>query len=85
VPDAIFIGGGTSDAALLDTAWRALRKGGRLVAHAVTTEGETALALFHVKHGGALTRLSVARLAGVGRFHRWHPQAPVTQFAVVKP
>ncbi|HEY1720484.1 MAG TPA: precorrin-6y C5,15-methyltransferase (decarboxylating) subunit CbiE [Magnetospirillaceae bacterium] len=83
-PDAIFVGGGTSDARILETAWRALRTGGRLVAHAVTIEGEAALTLFHVKHGGALTRLSIARLAGVGRFHRWHPQAPVTQYAVVK-
>jgi precorrin-6Y C5,15-methyltransferase (decarboxylating) len=83
-PDAIFVGGGTSDAKLLDAAWRALGKGGRLVAHAVTTEGEAALTLFHVKHGGALTRLSVSRLAAVGRFHRWHPQAPVTQYAVEK-
>ncbi len=70
---------------LLEDAWRALRPGGRLVAHAVTSEGEAALMLFHVKHGGALTRLSVSRLATVGRFHRWHPQAPVTQYAVVKP
>ncbi len=85
-PDAIFVGGGTSDRKLLDAAWRALPSGGRLVAHAVTSEGEAALLLFHVKQGGVLTRLAVSRLATVGRrFHRWHPQAPVTQYAVVKP
>jgi precorrin-6Y C5,15-methyltransferase (decarboxylating) len=79
-PDAIFVGGGTSNPALLAAAWRALPQGGRLVAHAVTTEGEAALTLFHVKHGGTLARLAVARLAAVGKFHCWHPQAPVTQY-----
>jgi len=84
-PDAIFIGGGTSDRALLDAAWKALLRGGRMVGHAVTAEGESALIAFHVKHKGELTRLSIARLAPVGRFRRWHPEAPVTQYKVVKP
>jgi precorrin-6Y C5,15-methyltransferase (decarboxylating) len=84
-PNAIFVGGGTSDRALLDTAWKSLLRGGRLVAHAVTAEGEAALIAFHVKHQGELVRLSVARLVPVGRFRRWHPQAPVTQYKVVKP
>jgi precorrin-6Y C5,15-methyltransferase (decarboxylating) len=84
-PDAVFVGGGTSDTQLLKAAWRALSNGGRLVAHAVTSEGEAALAAFHAEHGGTLTRLAVSRLATVGRFHRWHPQAPVTQYAAVKP
>lgn len=84
-PDAIFVGGGTSDAALLNAAWKALPKGGRLVAHAVTAEGESALIAFHVKHRGELVRLSIARLTPVGRFRRWYPQAPVTQYKAVKP
>jgi len=83
-PDAIFVGGGTSNPRLLEAAWKALKRGGRLVAHAVTAEGETSLAMFHAKHGGELVRISLARLAPVGRFRRWHPQAPVTQFKVVK-
>jgi len=83
-PDAIFVGGGTSDASILEKSWRALPKGGRLVAHAVTAEGEAALLAFHVKHKGQLTRLAVARLAPVGRFRRWHPEAPVTQYRAVK-
>ncbi len=84
-PDAIFVGGGTSDAKLLAAAWKALPSGGRFVAHAVTAEGEAALIAFHGRHGGALTKIAVARLAAVGRFHRWHPQAPVTQYAATKP
>ncbi|TIL65431.1 MAG: precorrin-6Y C5,15-methyltransferase (decarboxylating) subunit CbiT, partial [Mesorhizobium sp.] len=37
-PDAIFIGGGGSDAGVLEKAIKALRPGGRLVANAVTLE-----------------------------------------------
>ncbi len=83
-PDAIFVGGGTSNRALLDIAWKYLKADGHLVAHAVTAEGEAALIDFHGRHGGELTRLAIARLAPVGRFHRWHPQAPVTQYKGVK-
>ncbi len=39
-PDAVFIGGGVADAALVEACWRALRLGGRLVANVVTVEGE---------------------------------------------
>ncbi len=42
-PDAIFVGGGGSDPALLDACWAALRPGGRLVANAVTLQTEAAL------------------------------------------
>ena len=41
-PDAIFIGGGASDAGVLDAATRALRPGGRLVVNAVTLENRGA-------------------------------------------
>lgn len=84
-PDAVFVGGGTSDPKLLAAAWNALPRGGRLVAHAVTAEGEAALVAFQARRGGTLTKIAIARLAPVGRFRRWHPQAPVTQFAAVKP
>ncbi len=45
-PDAVFIGGGASDAGVLDAAVTALRPGGRLVVNAVTlaTEGAAARA-----------------------------------------
>ena len=38
--DAVFVGGGASDAGALDAAARALRAGGRLVVNAVTLETE---------------------------------------------
>ena len=79
-PDAVFVGGGVSAPGVLDACWAALRPGGRLVANAVTTEGEAALIALHARFGGQMTRLSVSRLAPVGGFHTWHPAMPVTQF-----
>jgi precorrin-6B C5,15-methyltransferase / cobalt-precorrin-6B C5,C15-methyltransferase len=84
-PDAIFVGGGVSVPGLLIELWRRLNPGGRLVANAVTAEGEAALLAFHATNGGSLTRLAVARLAPVGGFHSWHPAMPVTQYKGVKP
>ena len=42
-PDAVFIGGGAGTEGLFEACWRALVPGGRLVANAVTLEGEQAL------------------------------------------
>ena len=83
-PDAIFVGGGVSVPGVLDACWAALAPGGKLVANAVTAEGEAALLAFHASHGGELTRLSVARLGAVGQFHSWHAAMPVTQYLGVK-
>lgn len=83
-PDAVFIGGGTGRARIIDAAWSALKSGGRLVAHAVTVEGELALAAGFQAHGGEMTRLSVQRLQPVGGLHGWKPLMPVTQWRAVK-
>ncbi|WP_096704619.1 precorrin-6y C5,15-methyltransferase (decarboxylating) subunit CbiE [Magnetospirillum sp. 15-1] len=79
-PHAIFVGGGVSEAGLLDICWSALGRGGRLVANAVTMEGEAALVALYGLHGGEMTRLSVAHLDRVGGFHAWHPALPVTRY-----
>jgi precorrin-6Y C5,15-methyltransferase (decarboxylating) len=84
-PDAIFLGGGLSRPGVLEHCWTALRPGGRLVANAVTAEGEAALFAFHTLHGGGMTRLAVSRLKPVGGFHSWHPAMPVTQYLGIKP
>ncbi len=84
-PDAVFVGGGVRTPGLLDACWRALAPGGRLVANAVTIDGEAALAAFHGRHGGELRRIAVSRAAQVGRFAAWRPLVPVTQYAAVKP
>jgi precorrin-6B C5,15-methyltransferase / cobalt-precorrin-6B C5,C15-methyltransferase len=84
-PDAIFLGGGVSDAALWEAAWLALAPGGRLVANAVTVEGEAHLLRWHALHGGALSRLAVAQAEPVGKYHGWRPHMAVTQLAIAKP
>mgnify|MGYP003362324764 FL=1 len=84
-PDAIFIGGGTSNPGMLEAAWQALRPGGRLVANAVTLESEMALAAAHARWGGTLTRMQVERLERIGRFHGFRPGMTVTLYAVQRP
>lgn len=91
-PDAVFVGGGLGrhDEAqgkdgLLDACWAALRPGGRLVANAVTLEGEaTLLAWAAANPGAALSRIAVSRAAPVGRRLAWRPMMPVTQLAATK-
>ena len=83
-PDAVFVGGGVSDPALIEACWAALKPGGRLVANAVTLEGETALLAWQKEKGGALTRFAIARAEPVGPFQGWRPMMPVTQFSATK-
>ncbi len=84
-PNAIFVGGGIGDGGLLPALWEALPPGGRLVANAVTTEGEARLFDWHARHGGTLTRLAVSRAEPIGsEHHLWRPLATVTQFAGLK-
>jgi precorrin-6B C5,15-methyltransferase / cobalt-precorrin-6B C5,C15-methyltransferase len=83
-PDAIFIGGGTTSAGLLDTCWNALRLGGRLVANAVTVESELQLLQWQQQVGGELTRIAIQRTQSIGSFLGWKPLIPVTQLVVVK-
>jgi precorrin-6B C5,15-methyltransferase / cobalt-precorrin-6B C5,C15-methyltransferase len=84
-PDAVFIGGGLGDPALLPSVWQALRPGGRLVANVISTGGERALLDWHAVHGGTLTRLAVSRAEPLGAHLAWRPLAPVTQLTCIKP
>lgn len=84
-PDAVFVGGGVSNETILSACHSALRPGGRLVANAVTLEGESALARFHARFGGEMTRLSIARLEPVGPSFGWRSLRTVTQLALTKP
>jgi precorrin-6Y C5,15-methyltransferase (decarboxylating) len=81
-PDAIFLGGGVSDNAIWDAAWKGLKPGGRLVANAVTLAGEAALFHYHTAHGGELTRIAVAH-AESHRF--WRQAMQVAQLVLIKP
>ena len=84
-PDAIFVGGGLASPGLMDLCWAALPAGGRLVAHAVSVEGERALLDAHARIGGELSRIAVSRAAPIGRFRAFRPAYPVTELAVRKP
>ncbi len=83
-PDAVFLGGGLTAPGTIEACRQALRSGGRLVANAVTVEGETVLLAAQARLGGALTRLAVARAEPVGRFTGWRPLMPVTQWILEK-
>ena len=83
-PDAIFIGGGLGETGLADSCWSALVPGGRLVANAVSVEGEQAVSDWQRRWGGQLVRLSVSRCEDLGRFRGWRPLAPITQFVTIK-
>ncbi|MER8502845.1 MULTISPECIES: precorrin-6y C5,15-methyltransferase (decarboxylating) subunit CbiE [unclassified Mesorhizobium] len=84
-PAAIFIGGGGSDAGVLETAIDALPAGGRLVANAVTLEMEVLLLSRHAALGGELTRIAISRASPVGSMQAWRPAMPVTQWSWAKP
>ena len=79
-PDAIFIGGG-GDTDVLDTAMRALRPRGRLVANAATVKSETALLMRHGTLGGELTRIATGAGAPGGESR----SRPVLQWVWTKP
>jgi precorrin-6B C5,15-methyltransferase / cobalt-precorrin-6B C5,C15-methyltransferase len=83
-PDATFIGGGLSDG-VLESAWGALKPGGRLVANAVTIEGEQQLSAALLRFRGELVRIEIARAELVGALHGWRAAMPVTQLRIKKP
>lgn len=84
-PDAVFIGGGVTVPGVADRCWAALKPGGRLVANAVTLEGEAALVALQAHWGGDLTRLSVSHARPLGGFRGWRPAMPVTLLSARKP
>ena len=82
-PDAVFVGGGLSEAVAL-ACWEALRPFGRLVANAVTLESEARLIALHERLGGELVRVAVSRAEPVGGKRGWRPAMPVTQWSALK-
>jgi precorrin-6Y C5,15-methyltransferase (decarboxylating) len=84
-PDAVFIGGGLTQPELVARSHARLAPGGRIVANAVTIEGETALAAAAARFGGELTRIAVSRAEPIGPYRGWRPFMPVTQWAAIKP
>jgi precorrin-6B C5,15-methyltransferase / cobalt-precorrin-6B C5,C15-methyltransferase len=83
-PDAVFIGGGVTVPGVLDACWSSLREGGRLVANAVTLQGEAALVEWRRRHGGTLTRIALSEAEPLGGFDAWRAALPITLFDVTK-
>ncbi|MCP8939827.1 precorrin-6y C5,15-methyltransferase (decarboxylating) subunit CbiE [Alsobacter sp. SYSU M60028] len=84
-PDAVFVGGGGTDPAVIDAAWSALSAGGRLVVNAVTLETQADLIARQARWGGELVSIQLARADAVGGFRGWRPAMPVAQWSVEKP
>ncbi len=82
-PDAVFLGGGLSEAAV-EAAWDALRPFGRMVANAVTLESEALLLGLHARMGGELVRIRTERAEPVGGMTGWRPAMTVTQWSLEK-
>lgn len=80
-PDAVFIGGGLSQA-LLEALWARLPGGTRIVAHAVTLESEALLAQWQGARGGDLLRIELAHAAPLGARRGWRGAYPVVQWSV---
>ncbi len=80
-PNAVFIGGGFSEA-VVSHALKAMLPHGRLVANAVTLESEALLIRMHAKHGGHLAKINIARAEPVGPYRGWRSFMPVTQWSL---
>jgi precorrin-6Y C5,15-methyltransferase (decarboxylating) len=84
-PNAIFIGGGASEAGVIDACWDALAPGGRLVINAVAVETQAELMQRHVKLGGELKRISVEHAEPLGAMRGFRPAMAIVQWRGVKP
>jgi precorrin-6Y C5,15-methyltransferase (decarboxylating) len=84
-PDAIFVGGGIATPGLIERCWTALGQGGRIVANAVTIQGEAALLRSRAAFGGSLGRVAISRAEPIGDQLGWRPLMPVTQWTASKP
>jgi precorrin-6Y C5,15-methyltransferase (decarboxylating) len=80
-PDAVFVGGGLSEPELVERCWDALTDGGRIVANAVTLEGEQALVAARAAHGAELVRIEIASAQPLGSLTAWRAQRAVVQWA----
>jgi len=82
-PDAVFIGGGASQA-LLAAVWARIPPGARLVVNAVTLETEALLAAWSADKGGAMTRIEIAQAAPLGARRGWRAAMPIVQWRVTR-
>jgi precorrin-6B C5,15-methyltransferase / cobalt-precorrin-6B C5,C15-methyltransferase len=82
-PDAVFIGGGASEA-LLTTLWDQVPPGTRLVMNAVTIETEALVLDWSSRFGGSLLRIDLAEPIAIGRKRAWRAALPILQWSVTR-
>ena len=83
MPDAVFVGGGTSPA-LRTALWDAVPDGTRVVISAVTLETEALLAGWQAEFGGELMKVEISHVAPMGSKRGWKAAYPVVQWSVVR-
>ena len=83
-PDAVFVGGGLTESGLIERCWASLRPGGRIVANAVTLEGERAVLEARAAYGGELVRIEIGDAEPIGSFTGWRTRLPIVQWAAEK-
>ena len=81
-PDAVFIGGGATEA-VLDAVWQMVPMGTRIVVNGVTLETEALLARWHERRGGQLMQVAISEVEALGSMRGWRPARPITQWSVV--
>lgn len=79
LPDAVFIGGGLSEA-LLQHLWGILPPGVRVVVNAVTLESEALLSAWQTHAGGHLMRLEISEAVPLGGRRGWRAAYPIVQW-----
>ncbi|MCX5513084.1 precorrin-6y C5,15-methyltransferase (decarboxylating) subunit CbiE [Kaistia algarum] len=84
-PNAVFIGGGSTEPGLIQSARAALAPRGRLVVNAVTLESEALLLAQHASLGGSLIRIQIDRARPLGGKTGWEPARPILQWSWTKP
>jgi precorrin-6Y C5,15-methyltransferase (decarboxylating) len=82
-PDAVFIGGGASDA-VLARLWDRIPPGTRVVVNAVTLETEALLLDWSARHGGSLLKVELSEPAAIGRKRGWKAALPILQWSVTR-
>lgn len=83
IPDAVFIGGGASEA-VLSALWDLIPPGTRLVLNAVTLETEALVLDWSARHGGHLLKTELSEAAPVGRKRGWKSALPILQWSVTR-
>ncbi len=80
-PDAVFIGGGLSEALLQYLSTR-LPTGTRIVANSVTLESDALLTEWQEKLGGDLMKFELSSLSKIGPRRGWKAAYPLVQWSV---